>query len=691
MQIEQLFQKAQQLHQQGQLAQAEQWYEQVVHHAPHFAEAKHLLGIVCSQQGKHQAGIQWILKAIQQQPAQPGYYNNMGLIYARIAQWQAATAAYRAALKLAPRFAEAWFNLANAVKAQGKLEEAIRYYQKTLKLAPRHVKAMYNLGNTFLETGKAKSARHWLEQAIQIRPDYAEAHNNLGSALDAWQEFDRALHHYQQAIKIRPDFPDAIKNLGLAHARRGDYEKARSKLQAYHALSISDNWGDLALASISPIIFADNTAIDSYRDELRKTLATYRHRSLSINLANLHQLNLEPPANLPYQGRPDLEIKNIYGQLFDRHLPIVKRQTTISNPKPHIGFVVTNGHEGVFLKCMAGILNQLDTGRFSITVVCSLPNGPQIIQPQIQNAQVRYLGLPKALDQALETMASAQFDLLHYWEVGTDYQNYFLPFFRLAPVQCTSWGWPVTSGIPQMDFFLSSELLEIPEADDHYTEHLVRFKKLPTYYYRPPIPGKLEGIENFGLPGNVPTYLCAQNLRKIHPDFDQLVKAILEQDPIGQILFIKDAQPNITRLLQDRLTNTCGQHTARIHFLDRMPAERYLNLVAVVDVILDTLYYTGGANTAYDAIAAGTPFVTLPWNYHRGRFGAAAYRQIGVEVAIATDTADYVAKAVHIANDKIYRKALSDRISANAHLVFQDIEAVQELEFFFTQHTYDRA
>ncbi|MEN0051443.1 MAG: tetratricopeptide repeat protein, partial [Bacteroidota bacterium] len=60
MQNNQLFLQAQRLHQQGQLPQAEQLYRQVVQQAPHYAEAKHLLGIVCSQQGRHQEGANWI-------------------------------------------------------------------------------------------------------------------------------------------------------------------------------------------------------------------------------------------------------------------------------------------------------------------------------------------------------------------------------------------------------------------------------------------------------------------------------------------------------------------------------------------------------------------------------------------------------------------------------------------------------
>jgi predicted O-linked N-acetylglucosamine transferase (SPINDLY family) len=117
--------------------------------------------------------------------------------------------------------------------------------------------------------------------------------------------------------------------------------------------------------------------------------------------------------------------------------------------------------------------------------------------------------------------------------------------------------------------------------------------------------------------------------------------------------------------------------------LSRCYPTRYLNLVAKADVILDTLYYTGGANTAYDAIAVGTPYVTLPFELHRSRFGAAAYRQIGVTDVITEKETDYVEKAIQIANDQTYRQQLKKRILANAHLVFEDMKAVRELEYFF--------
>lgn len=689
MQPQAIFKQAQHLHQQGQFAEAEQLYRQILQTSPTYAETLHLLGIACTQQGKHEEAISWILKAINKQPVQSAYYNNLGLIYAKLQIWDRAIEAYNVVTRLSPNFPDAWFNLANASKAQNKFEQAIKYYQKAIKADPKHFKAMYNLGNLLLETGKIKSSREWYEKAIAIHPNYPEAYNNLGSALEAWNEYDSALINYEKAVELNPNFADAIKNLANAYLKQGSYEKGKTLLQTFIQQKEATGWESLIMASLSPVIFENSQAIDDFLVKLEYALQRYASHNLQLNVSTLHEQRLEPASGLPYQGSDLTAIQSLYGNIFKRALPNIELQDSTNRLKGnlHIGFVVTNGHEGVFMKCMAGMVNHFNTARFDVTVVCSLPNGQEKLKPAITNPAVRFLGIPKQIDQAIHLMLKAQFDALLYWEVGTDYQNYFLPFFRLAPVQCATWGWPVTTGIANIDYFLSCQSLEIAEeeAQQHYTEKLVLLKKLPTYYLRPPVPNVLEELESFGLPSDVPIYLCAQNLRKVHPHFDYLVQAILNRDEKGVAVFINDTHTNITELLKARIQKICKNHAHRIIFLARMSEERYLNLVAKVHVILDTLYYTGGANTAYDAFAAGTPYVTLPWEFHRGRYGVAAYQQIGVEDAIANDLGDYVTKAIQIANDSSYRKELSEKILANAHKVFEDVEAVKEVERFFLE------
>ena len=52
--------------------------------------------------------------------------------------------------------------------------------------------------------------------------------------------------------------------------------------------------------------------------------------------------------------------------------------------------------------------------------------------------------------------------------------------------------------------------------------------------------------------------------------------------------------------------------------------------------------------TTYEALAAGTPIVTLPGGFLRGRQTYACYRRMGVMDCVAKDSEDYVRLAVRL-------------------------------------------
>jgi protein O-GlcNAc transferase len=380
-----------------------------------------------------------------------------------------------------------------------------------------------------------------------------------------------------------------------------------------------------------------------------------------------------------YHGEDDRTIKEHYARLFADRLP--QDAPAARSGKPHVGFVVTHGHEGVFLKCLRGLVARLPSARFDVTIVCSQPNGEAILRPQIESPTLRYLPIPKRPLDAATAIRAARFDLLYWWEVGTDPANYFLPFFKLAPVQCTSWGWPVTSGIPAMDWFVSCDGLEPPDGDAHYSERLVRLPRLSTYYFRPPVPAVPKPRGGFGFEAGGHLYFCQQNLRKVQPDFDDLIAGILRTDPKGVVAFVADKQPRLSGLLMERLRRRLPDVIDRVRMLPRLAEADYLSLCAVSDVVLDTTRYGGGANTIYDAFAAGTPVVTLPTRFHRGRYCLAAYRQIGLEGAggVAADPADLVAKAVGFATEPDRRAAFVKTLAERSPALLQDQRAVDDL------------
>lgn len=680
----QMFARAAQAHQAGQLAQAETLYRRILADYPQHGGALHMLGVLQGQQGNHDEAETLLRRAAELQPNNSAIHNNLGEARRRRGALDEAIASYQHALHLSPDFAEAHYNLANVLKVQQRPSQAITHYREATRLKPDYASAHYNLANTLLEYGDCAGASASYRQALLLRPDHAEAHNNLGAALKECGKEDEAIVSYRKAAELKPDFAEALRNEASLLEQQGYIDEAREVFGRYLRLEPDDDMQRLRLETICPLIAESNQQIDDYRAHLARTIERYAAQPPRIDLPRLHLLGVHPPFMLIYQGRDDRPLREQWAALFAGRLPTYERPISRAG-KPHIGFVVTRGHEGVFLKDVGGLLNHLSGEQFRLTVVCSQQGSAQILRSGIRNPAVAYLPLPARLDHAAARMHEAAFDVLYHWHVGSDATNYFLPFFALAPVQCAFWGMMFTTGIPTVHYLTSAEGLETDESDQHYSETLVRFTRLPTHYMRPPVPDAPRPRSSFGFSERQHLYVCPQNLRKVHPDCDPLLADLLRRDPDGLVVLIEDRHPHLADLLRRRFQQNMPDVAERVRFVARMPRADYLALLARADVLLDTLHFGGGVNTTSDAFAAGTPLITLPTAHQRGRYAAAAYRQMGLDDGIAATPAEFVELALRYGTDRAENQRLRAAIHAASPALFEDMQPVHELADFFEQ------
>ena len=108
-----------------------------------------------------------------------------------------------------------------------------------------------------------------------------------------------------------------------------------------------------------------------------------------------------------------------------------------------------------------------------------------------------------------------------------------------------------------------------------------------------------------------------------------------------------------------------------------------MELLAMADVVLDPIHFNG-MNSSLEALAMGTPVVTLPKQLQRGRHTQAMYRQMEVTDCIARDPDDYVDIAVRIATEPDHRHALSHKIQQHNGVLFENRRVLSEFERFFT-------
>ena len=135
-------------------------------------------------------------------------------------------------------------------------------------------------------------------------------------------------------------------------------------------------------------------------------------------------------------------------------------------------------------------------------------------------------------------------------------------------------------------------------------------------------------------------------------------------------------------MLRDRFSCTFPDVIDRVRFLPSMSAKEFLSLLMVADVNLDTPFF-GGGNTSLESFACGVPVVTWPGEFMRDRLTLALYKQMGIMDCVADNAQSYLDIAYRLANDKTWRDEISDKIRANTDVLYEDIEAVHELERFF--------
>lgn len=379
--------------------------------------------------------------------------------------------------------------------------------------------------------------------------------------------------------------------------------------------------------------------------------------------------------------------------MFESRLPdcnaSVNRDALVNVEKPRVGLVVTQGHEGVFLKSLGPLLNQLHCDAADYIVFCPAESVSRL-RSHIQSI-VQLQPLAGRFSAKVDQLRTAVCDVLVYFEIGTDVTNYFLPMLRLATVQCATWGVQVTSGLSNVDYYLSSELVETEDAASHYSEQLLVARTLLTVQM-------LDGADRFRADGSRLTqssreycrdhfglnvadhcYVCAQHLGKMHPDFDDMLADILRRDPQGILLITGDESGCGSSRLTSRWKRSVPDVLQRIRMLPRLKPQEYYQLLTAADVLLDPPHFSG-VNSTYDGLLLGQPIVTLPSQFQRGRYTLGCYRKLEYLECVAKSQADYARIAVRLAGDRDYAAAVRHELACRRELLFNDVSAGSEFE-----------
>jgi protein O-GlcNAc transferase len=332
-----------------------------------------------------------------------------------------------------------------------------------------------------------------------------------------------------------------------------------------------------------------------------------------------------------------------------------------------------------------GWMSQLDRNRFTIL-------GYHLGRQRDQETEVAAKLCSRFVHRALplegwrdEILADAPHVLI-YPGLLMDELSLQLAAQRLAPVQCNSLGHPETSGLPMVDYFLSSDMMEPLDAAKHYTECLVRLPNLSIYYE--PLATSRTAItrSELGVKPDAIVFWCGQSLYKYHPQYDFVFAKIAKFVGNCQFVFIKHAkEAAVADLFRRRLDSVFSEWglTASDHclFIESLTTDRYVAAMGACDLFLDSIEWSG-FNSTMESLVHDLPVVTLRGALMRGRHSTAILNRIGVEETVADSTDEYVSIATKLAANSGERKRISLEINRNKHRVYRDRDCIARLEDF---------
>lgn len=648
------------------------------------AEALHGAALALYATGKAAESVPLFEKALDTVPGHPVYANNYAMALMRENRLFEAKSALILATRIKPDYADAWVNLATALMRLRENGEVIeRALMTALALAPAHPHALAVLAELRAAQGRFREAGAVHLHLAEIKPDEKAARTaRAGMCHAKLKDFETAASLFGKAASLAPENGQIQALHGAALGECGRVSDAKAVLQ--RAATLKGGKGIFRWKHLwyCPEFFPDTAAIDEYWDGLQRDLAEAVADAPAFDWRSLPTEGFAASFNLTHLGKNYRHVLEQYANFFGKSFPFEKPAKRQRNGgRIRIGFFAAPLQGRGFLRINSGIIRNLDPTKFEclllyprdMTSVFAPLQGPHIIHAS-------YLGTFEAIVNAIR---AADLDILYHWKAGETPITLFLPMCNTAPVQCTSWGTHGTSGIRHIDYSVSWNEAEPENAQDHYTETLVRLVTPPLLEQEPELP-PFPTRSDLGLPAQGTLFFCPHRIPKYHPDFDFYLRDILENDGSAHVLLLFESHLPSQELTRRRMLQNVGPKNARrLLFLPRTAPQRYMQIMAASDMVLESPVYSTSLS-GFDALYLGKPLITQEGARLIERYAAANYRAMRIFDAPITQNRDgYVAAALRLSHDAQMRLDLGERIRTNAKIFLDTVSVVEAMSDFF--------
>jgi predicted O-linked N-acetylglucosamine transferase (SPINDLY family) len=368
-----------------------------------------------------------------------------------------------------------------------------------------------------------------------------------------------------------------------------------------------------------------------------------------------------------------------------------------------VGFVSTDFGARAPTNSTIPLFEELDAERFEVLLFARQETGA-IIEMHARNHAAEFHFLAADLDSQMFVLREAALDVVVFEINSTDNRSEVerLALHRLAPLQIVNNASPTTSGLPEIDLFVSGALTESTEAPEHFSERLGLLPG-PAHVFDYEA-DRQEPTTNWtraalGLSDDWTVFVSAASYPKITPEMQEAWVKLLAAVP-GSRLLLHPFHPNAAS--DDLIKRFCagfdcalaahGVSDSRllVSTLDLQSRADVRALLEVGDIYLDT-YPFSDVNSLAGILATGMPAVVWEGRTFRSRASAGLMRSLRLEGLVAENAASYHEIVLRLANDRNGCASLRERIKEKMSLppLFLDTLAASDSFGTLVERAYD--
>jgi protein O-GlcNAc transferase len=691
---DQLLARALEMHQAGQIREARSLYSEILHSDPSHVDALHFAGLAAHQTGDSRLAISLMERSLKIGPGRAHQYMNFGqvlqvsgLLDRAIASYEKAVAldsgaetghvkmgtalleasrpadaakSFLKALRIQAESYEATSGLGIALQMMGRPGQAIVFFQKAISLKPASVSTLNNCGIALCDLGRIDDAVACYRQALDHAPDSVENLSNLGEALRKKGELEESVRCCKHAIEIQPDFVSAYTNLATTYNDQG---LLREAVSVYRKAIEIDPQNALAHGNMANAL-AEQDKVEEALESYSKAIEYARTKNdVFSNMLYMHSAFQFTSPERECELARNWEKVRLRAEERAAARSSASASSGVFSTEPRNGRVLRVGIVSAELgRHVAAVflqpfLDHLDHRRVHLTLFPTVLRKDALADHfrSLADGTIPLIGVADAL--AAARIREERIDVLIDTTGHTSHCHLGIFAHRAAPVQCSYIGYWSTTGLTEMDWYITDESYAYG-CETHFTEKLWKLPHRAHCYYA-----------DESLPDSAWVPDCDGTIWL--GSFNRYNK--VRRETLSIWAKVLKALPHAKLLLEDRLAYQAETHE-RIQMVLRengVAGERVVFLPPVknsdfathmrlydrVDIALDTVPANSGA-TAFDALWMGVPLVALEGTRVCSRMAASILKGLSRPEWIASTQEEYVSIVSALARDVAGRAEL---------------------------------